>query len=293
MKKKQLPSSKLRFIVTSGCNLKCKPCHAEGVAQPLETKLSSERFRSIIQAAKKHGIRKVNITGGEPLLVEDELNEYIQVLKEEEILKIGLVTNGTKILESRIDFSNFYQVRISTHTVDEAKYELLTGTNQLSNVLAGISYLRKQNINVALNVMLLRGINDEEEDLINLVNFAEQQGVSEIQFMEVLPVNAFSREHYISKEEIQPTFSSLFTYDRKIDWGAELYRSEKGVNLVLMDCPCSGKNCDYCGEGKLSLYLNARELKKCMLGQSLPLGQAEHDEILFEKAMEEFYPKIN
>jgi len=290
MENLQLPSGKIRLVLTNQCNLKCKFCHEEGVSVSSTSAFPLKRMRSLIKAAKRHGVNKVNITGGEPLLLGSLLNEYIAIIKEENIKKIGLVTNGTHITKSSVDFSKFYKVRISLHSLNSTVYKKITNTDLLEDAITGISYLSDYDIKLALNIVLLRKLNDTKKDLIDIITFAEQRGIGELQFMEVLPTTSFAKKHYVPAQSLESVFDSISNYKEKIDWGAKVYLSERGVKIILMDCPCSGKHCDYCKSGKLSMYLTSTELKRGMLSVGIPISSPENDRTLFKKAMNEFYP---
>lgn len=289
----KLPSKKIRLVLTERCNLDCQFCHEEGISKPFTTKFSPERLHSIIKIAKNHGVNKIQMTGGEPLLLGSTLNNYVSMLKDEGIEKISLVTNGTLITKTDIDFSKFYKIRISLHSLNNQTYKYITHSDALEKVINGISYLTSQDVKLALNVVLLRRLNDNKESLTEIINFAEQNEVGEIQFMEALPTNTFTKNYHISIYSLEEIFESISNYTGEIDWGAKVYVSKRGVKLVLMDCPCSGKHCDYCKEGKLSMYLTPDEIKPCMLGKSIPLGAPDKDIELFKQAMREFYPSLD
>lgn len=93
-RKLNLPSGDLRISITNGCNMKCSYCHNEGQNEFEKIKyMNIDTFKYIIKNAKKYGLNKIRITGGEPL-IHPNIEEICEFVKEEGIDNFGINTNG-------------------------------------------------------------------------------------------------------------------------------------------------------------------------------------------------------
>lgn len=170
----------VRFSITPRCNLRCFYCNNEGQNAPnyysddIESPLSLDIFRELISIMKECGVVGGAITGGEPLF-EPQWTEYCSILLNEfESSTIHLTTNGTILRKTDLEFfesSNIGRVNISLDTIDEEKYQYITGHNLYENVIHFIEALRKKSVNTNVNVVLLKGINDKEKELKNMISF--------------------------------------------------------------------------------------------------------------------------
>ena len=126
----------LRIAVTKKCNLRCFYCHKEGESNPGE-EISAERIVEIARAFKELGVRKLKITGGEPLLRKD-LPDIILNLPEFE--EISMTTNGI-LLEKyaeELRECGLSRVNVSLDTLDAEKYRWITGGGEVQKVIDGI-----------------------------------------------------------------------------------------------------------------------------------------------------------
>ncbi len=179
----------IRISVTDRCNLRCAYCTAESVPHlPHDEILSYEEIRRVVQAAVGLGMRRVRLTGGEPL-VRPNLSTLVKLLYQiEGIDDIALTTNA--ILLSRyaaeLKAAGLKRVNISLDTFKADKFKQITGGDKLKDVLSGIETARRVGLNpVKINTVVLKGFNDDE-----LVDFA-QMSVSQgwhIRFIEHMPL---------------------------------------------------------------------------------------------------------
>lgn len=184
----------LRLSVTSKCNLGCIYCVAssnlcqvvkEGRANSPMTPVEIEKLSEIMG---KLGIRKVRITGGEPLMRPD-LEEIVgRIGRVAEIREIGMTTNGIG-LEKRIGAlkqAGLKRVNISLDSLDASNYARITRGGVLDEVLAAIdTALQADLLSVRINVVVMQGVNDHEID-----NFIEMIRVNpiDLRFIELMPI---------------------------------------------------------------------------------------------------------
>lgn len=193
----------LRIAVTNRCNLKCFYCHREG-EKGSGGEMPADRIIEIASAFHKLGVRKLKITGGEPLLRKDIL-DIIQELPAFD--EISMTTNGI-LLEDYADElreCGLSRVNVSLDTMDPEKYRFITKTGDVERVIAGISAACDAGLTpVKVNMIVMNGLNvDEVDDILqftNSFNVGELRAI--LQLIELLPLPSLEKYYYdISKLE--------------------------------------------------------------------------------------------
>jgi cyclic pyranopterin phosphate synthase len=163
------PVSNIRVSLTPKCNLSCIYCHKEGEKSPKE-QLSAVDIAEILRVAAKFEIRSVKFTGGEPLLRPD-LVSIVQSVPAG--MESSLTTNGTLLADLARDLktSGLRRVNVSIDSLNPETYKKITGVDNLSDVLEGITAALDVGLTpVKLNMVVLDGINDNEiEDFLAFV----------------------------------------------------------------------------------------------------------------------------
>ena len=181
----------LRISVTDKCNLRCRYCMPVDIETvPMSEILTFEEVTDTVSVAASLGIKKVRITGGEPL-IRRNVNGLIKMLKAVDgIEQVTLTTNGVllpeyigKLKEAGIDVIN-----ISLDTLDREKYKELTGSDELDRVLGGIKTALKTDIPIKLNAVSL-----DLEDAFSLVEFVKDKAL-DLRFIELMPIG-YGRDH--------------------------------------------------------------------------------------------------
>ena len=168
----------LRVSITKKCNLNCIYCHQEGCYSKDDYEISSTEIIEICSAFKKMGVRKLKITGGEPLVRKDVV-EIISLLPRFD--EISMTTNGTLLSNFAFDLKEvgLARVNVSLDTLDEKKYEFITGAPKLKKVIDGIyAAFDAGLLPIKINMVILKGINDN--DVERLVEFTKQFNKSKI-----------------------------------------------------------------------------------------------------------------
>ncbi len=150
----------LRISITDRCNLNCMYCHREGERRDIKTEMTAEAIKNIVQASKTFGIRKVKFSGGEPLMRSD----FENIIRSLPGLKdISATTNGAYLAPraQSLAESGLSRINISLPSLSPEKYRKVTGGN-ISRVLEGIDAAVDCLAPVKLNMVLLKGINDNE-----------------------------------------------------------------------------------------------------------------------------------
>ena len=181
----------LRISVTDRCNLRCIYCMPPGGVPliPHSEILSYEEIRAVVRAAAELGINRIRLTGGEPL-VRAELPRLIKMLSQTEgIEELSLTTNGTFLKKCALELkqAGLTRVNVSLDTIKADKFRDITRLGELKDVLEGIEAARDAGLHpVKTNVVIMRGINDEE-----ILDFARMTHKEEwhVRFIELMPFN--------------------------------------------------------------------------------------------------------
>ncbi|OAT82321.1 GTP 3',8-cyclase MoaA [Desulfotomaculum copahuensis] len=198
----------LRISVTDRCNLRCVYCMPpEGVPfVPHAEILTFEEICRVVQAATRLGVKKVRLTGGEPL-VRLGLTELVRRLAAvPEVDDLALTTNGILLAEkaAALKTAGLRRVNISLDTLDEQRYRRITRGGELRRVWRGIETALALGLQpVKLNTVVVRGFNDDE--IIPLARLSLDRPLH-VRFIELMPVgtaNDWAAEQYISSEEIK------------------------------------------------------------------------------------------
>ncbi len=184
----------LRMSVTDRCNLRCKYCMPEnGVPDklPHEEILRNEEFLQIADAAAAAGITKIRLTGGEPL-VRKGLIELVAGIASMNFQDFAMTTNGILLAKNAevLKASGLHRVNISLDTLQEDRFNDLTGFYGLDNVLEGIDAAKKAGLNpVKINMVVIKGFNDDE--IMDFIEFAMFENV-EVRFIELMSIGGTS-----------------------------------------------------------------------------------------------------
>lgn len=197
------PITSLRISVTDRCNLSCTYCHREGLSSRPEKAMSAAEIGKIVGIAKEFGVRKVKLTGGEPLLRQD-IVEIVKEIAMPGIEDISMTTNGVSLAGLARDLAEagLTRINISLDTLNQETFHRVTGNGHLPDVLEGVDAAIAAGLKpVKLNMVLLAGVNDGE--LGELMAFASGRGAI-LQLIELLDLNGHDfRSHHKGLEDIE------------------------------------------------------------------------------------------
>ena len=211
----------LRISVTDKCNLRCKYCMPpEGVTNvPHEEVLTLEEILRIVGIMEQLGIRKVRLTGGEPMVRKNLLWLVGQMHKLPGIEEIAMTTNGTMFAEQAENYrkAGLTAVNISLDTLDPQRFFDITGCRAMGNTMAGgtmqgcgvpegvdhvlqsINEALKQNLRVKINCVPCVEMNGE--DIESMAGLARDKKL-DVRFIELMPIGCGREYTGISSEEI-------------------------------------------------------------------------------------------
>ncbi len=200
------PLANLRLSVTDRCNLRCQYCMPEQdyIWLPREDILQFEEIDRLVDVFLSLGVRKVRLTGGEPLLRKD-----LPVLIERLAAKPGLddlamTTNGVLLgsMAKALRHAGLHRLTISLDTLRRDRFVQLARYDELDRVLEGIDAATPLFPGFKIDTVVIRSVNDDE--LIEMVEFAKARG-AEIRFIEYMDVGGATRwsvEQVVSRDEM-------------------------------------------------------------------------------------------
>jgi len=181
----------LRISVTDRCNIRCFYCMPEeGVKfQAHEQILRFEEIERFVRIAASLGVRKLRITGGEPLLRRDLPNLIRMLGAVDGIQDLALTTNGVLLAEQGQALYDAGLRRINVHldTLDRARFQQITRRDDFDKVMAGIDAAQRIGYRVKINAVAVKGL--VEPDIVPLARFGRERDI-EIRYIEFMPLDA-------------------------------------------------------------------------------------------------------
>jgi cyclic pyranopterin phosphate synthase len=179
----------LRLSITDRCNLRCAYCMPqEPVWYPHDAILSYEEIVRVARIAIGEGVRKIRVTGGEPLVRRDVAGLVSSLAALPGLNDLSLTTNGVLLDTSAPELARagLRRVNVSLDTLDRDRFAKMTGRDRLPNVLNGLAAAARTGLGpIKINAVLLRGENEGEA--VDLVRFGRDHGY-EVRFIEFMPL---------------------------------------------------------------------------------------------------------
>ena len=256
----QRPITYLRLSVTDRCDLRCAYCMPERmVFLPKAEVLTLEELRALGQAFIARGIRKIRLTGGEPLVRRDMI-ELVRALGRElgsGLDELTLTTNGMRLAEfaPALKDAGVRRINVSLDTRDPELFAKLTRRDGLSQVLAGIAAAKAVGLEIKLNTVALKGLNQAE--LPTLIKWAhgEGHGITLIEVMPLGEVEGDRFDHYLPLNDVRARLERLWTLTPSAHRSGGPARyfdiAETGGRLGLIT-PLTSNFCDGCNRVRVS-----------------------------------------
>jgi cyclic pyranopterin phosphate synthase len=287
----------LRISVTDRCNFRCVYCRS---ADPENYRdhdeiLSWGELRRLAGVFVGLGIRKVRITGGEPL-VREGVEEYIAHLKALGVEDLSITTNGHLLAErrDRLIAAGLRRINISLDSLDPVRFERITRTRSYDRVMEGIEAVQKSRLAPAkVNAVLVRGLNDDEVEAF--AAFARERGVI-MRFIEFMPLDAdrhWSRELVVPAAEVYERIHARWPLEQiphEKSETARKYRFADGAaGEIGLIAPVTQAFCGHCSrirltaDGRMRTCLFSKEDRN--LRELLRANAADEEIVEWVKAM--------
>jgi cyclic pyranopterin phosphate synthase len=183
--------SYLRVSVTDRCDFRCVYCMAENMSfLPKSEILSLEELDRLCSAFIARGVRKLRLTGGEPLVrrgIMTLVNSLSRHLRSGQLAELTLTTNGSQLEKYARDLraAGIRRINVSLDTLHADKFRTITRWGSLDKVLAGIDAAREAGLQIKINAVALKGVNEDE--FSRLIEWAHGRGM-DLTLIEVMPL---------------------------------------------------------------------------------------------------------
>jgi GTP 3',8-cyclase len=208
--------SYVRISVTDRCDFRCVYCMSENMHfLPKADLLTLEELERLAKALISRGVRKIRLTGGEPLVRRNVMQLFRGLATQlgRGLNELTLTTNGSQLARHARELAEcgVRRVNVSLDTLDPDKFRALTRGGDHAQVLAGIDGARQAGLRVKINCVALKGVNDGE--FRSLTEWAHRRGM-DISFIEVMPLGEDTTgnvEHYLPLDQVAAALARKYT----------------------------------------------------------------------------------
>ena len=255
----------MRLSVTERCNLRCRYCMpAEGICKkPHDMMLTEDEMIQAVEVAASLGVKKLRITGGEPLVKKNIISICRRASALEGIGELALTTNGTLLPEFGADLkaAGVRRLNISLDTLDEKKYSYISRVGTLDKAMQGIETALELGFEkVKINAVLIGGFNDDE--IRPLAELSRSYPV-DMRFIEMMPMydsGDFKEASFIPYTKVLEELPELEKVEQ--DGGvAKLYRLPGAQGNIGLISPVNAHFCADCNRIRLTAD---GKLKPCL-----------------------------
>lgn len=258
----------LRISVTDRCDFRCTYCMAEDMQfLPKRDILDFEEVDAIAAAFIERGVRKIRLTGGEPLVRRDIMtliSALSRHLDTGALDELTLTTNGSQLprLAGQLFDNGIRRINVSLDTRDENKFAEITRRGRLSQVMEGIAAAKAAGLAIKINMVAMRGINDDE--IVSMLEWAHGEGfgLTLIEGMPLGEVGMDRNEAHLPLREVHERLEERYTLTRlplKTGGPARYFQVEETGGQLGYITPMSHTFCETCNRVRLTatgkLYL--------------------------------------
>ncbi len=273
----------LRVSVTDRCDFRCVYCMAEEMTfLPKRELLTLEELDRLCTNFVDLGVRKLRITGGEPLVRKNIMHFFERMgrhLDTGALDELTLTTNASQLNRFADELARVgvKRVNVSLDTLDEEKFRRITRWGRFAQVLDGLDAAQAAGLHVKINTVALKGVNDDE--IHTLVEWCSQRGM-DLTFIEVMPMgdlgNEDRLEQYYALDDLRADLSKRWTLteiDYRTGGPARYARIEETGQRIGFITPLTHNFCESCNRVRLTctgtLYMclgqeDAADLRKVL-----------------------------
>ena len=266
----------IRLSISDVCNFKCGYCLPDGYKidkSDNRSFINTEEIKRLARALSELGVSKIRLTGGEPTIRKDFF-EIIKIIKENSgIKKTVITTNGYKLdkIANDIKNSGLDGINISIDSLDPKTFKKITGHDRLEEILRGIKNLQKLNFkNIKINAVLLKGINDTEQDFDSWAQFIKNNEI-DFRYIELMQtgdnLDYFNKYHVPSKKFID--------YLNNNNWIIQTFGKDAGPAKNYLNPKFKGKfgviapySKDFCKSCNRLRITAKGDLRLCLFGNT-------------------------
>ena len=256
------PISYLRVSVTDRCDFRCVYCMAEHMTfLPKKELLTLEELDRMCSAFVGLGVRKLRITGGEPLVRRDIMTFFegmTRHLDSGAMDELTLTTNGSQLARfaDQLYAAGVRRVNVSLDTLDDEKFARVTRWGRLEQVLKGLDAAQAAGLSVKLNAVALKGFNEDE--LFTLAEFCAARGM-DLTWIEVMPMGDLGNEdrvgQYWSLNDLRAQMATRYTLTdlpERTGGPARYVRVEETGQKIGFITPLTHNFCESCNRVRMT-----------------------------------------
>ena len=282
--------SYVRVSVTDRCDFRCTYCMSEDMEfLPKKDVLSLEELDRLCNTFIDLGVKKLRITGGEPLVRKNIMQLFSNLGKKlgQGLEELTLTTNGSQLDRYAKDlFENgVRRINVSLDSLEKNKFKKITRIGDLDKVINGIMVAKKAGLKIKINAVALKGINDNE--ILNLVNWCGENKFS-LTFIEVMPMGEIGEkraDQYMPLTEVKSLIQTKYslTEDSLRTGGPARYvhchETDQKIGFIT---PHTHNFCELCNRVRVTctgeMYMCLGQQDKADL--KTPLRKSENDQLL-------------
>lgn len=209
----------LRVSVTDRCDFRCVYCMSEHMTfLPKRDLLSLEELDRLCSAFVRKGVRKIRITGGEPLVRKNIMwlfRSLARHLESGALREVTVTTNGSQLtkLAGDLKSAGVERINVSIDTLDPVKFKAVTRWGDLTTVLKGLDSAAKAGLKVKINTVALKGVNEDE--IPDLLEFAHRRG-ADLTLIETMPLGDIGEdrtEQYLPLSIVRARLMDRYTLE--------------------------------------------------------------------------------
>ena len=251
----------LRVSVTDRCDFRCVYCMAEDMTfLPKAEVLSLEELDQVCSAFVERGVRKLRMTGGEPLVRRNIMSLFRSLsrhLDSGALDELTVTTNGSQLSRFADELADIgvKRINVSLDTLDNDKFTAITRWGRLEQVREGLAAAKAAGLAIKINTVALRGVNDDEFD--RLVRWCGDEGF-DITFIEVMPMGEIGEtrlDQYMPLSMVRAKLNESWTLT-DIDYAtggpARYVRVEETGGRIGFITPLTHNFCETCNRVRLT-----------------------------------------
>ena len=266
----------IRLSITDVCNFKCGYCLPNGYQIDKSDNrkfLHLDEVRRLAKALSELGVNKIRLTGGEPTVRKDFF-DIVKIIKENSgIKKTVITTNGYHLdkIAHKIKESGLDGINISIDSLNKETFKRVTSHDRLEEILRGIKVLQGLNFkNIKINAVLLKGINDSEEDFNQWSNFIKENKI-DFRYIELMQTG--DNLDYFKKYHVPAT--KFTNYLNKNNWIIQTFGRDAGPAKNYLNPKFKGKfgviapySKDFCKSCNRLRITAKGDLRLCLFGNT-------------------------
>lgn len=250
-----------RISITDNCNLKCIYCMPNGY-KPCDKKIiNREEIKTLVEALASLGIKRIRLTGGEPLIRGDIVQIINDIKGVPGIEDIGITTNGILLYNMIDDLENagLKRVNISLDSLKPETFKKITG-GSIEKVINSIEKCISKGIKVKINMVPILGINDGE--IMDFIRLTEKLDM-DVRFIELMPIGPGVDYKGIKSDDIKKLLGELnMTKVENFGGGpSDVYKLDKHIGRIGFISPMTHNFCSQCNRVRIT---SDGKLKTCL-----------------------------